>query len=43
VRTDDDEKMKLTMTRGGTKLLGGDTQQTGVAALTELLAAARRA
>lgn len=41
VRTDDGQKTKLTMTRGGTKLLGGETQGSGVAALAELLASAR--
>ena len=41
VRTDDGEKTKLTLTRGGMKLLGGESQEAGVAALTELLAAAR--
>ena len=41
VRTDDGERMKLTMTKGGTKLLGGESQRAGVVALAELLAAAR--
>jgi len=41
VRTDDGEKTKLTMTKGGMKLLGGSTQEQGVIALAELLAAAR--
>jgi hypothetical protein len=41
IRTDDGDKLKLMMTRGGTKLLGGDTQRDGVAALVQLLAAAR--
>jgi hypothetical protein len=30
------EKLKLMMTRGGTKLLGGDIQRDGVAALVPL-------
>ena len=41
IRTDDGEKLKLMMTRGGTKLLGGDIQRDGVAALVQLLAHAR--
>ena len=41
VRTDDGEKTKLTMTRGGMKLMGGAEQEQGVAALAELLAAGR--
>ena len=41
IRTDDGEKLKLMMTRGGTKLLGGETQRDGVDALVQLLAAAR--
>jgi len=41
VHTDDGDIMKLTMTRGGAKLLGGDAQRDGVAAIVALLAAAR--
>ena len=41
IRTDVGEKTKLTMTRGGMKLMGGAEQEQGVAALAEMLAAAR--
>jgi hypothetical protein len=41
IRTDDGEKLKLMMTRGGTTLLGGETQRDGIDALVQLLAAAR--
>ncbi|MBM3659014.1 MAG: hypothetical protein FJW95_05860 [Actinobacteria bacterium] len=41
VRTDDGEKTKLTMTRGGMKLMGGAEQEQGVAALAARLAEAR--
>jgi hypothetical protein len=40
ITLDDGEKVKLTMTRGGMKLLGGDEQRDGIVALAELLAAA---
>jgi len=40
ITLDDGDKVKLTMTRGGMKLLGGDEQRDGVVALAELLAAA---
>jgi hypothetical protein len=40
IRTDDGERMKLTMTRGGMKLLGGESQRAGVIALAEFLAGA---
>jgi hypothetical protein len=41
IQTDDGEKLKLMMTRGGSKLFGGETQRDGVTALIALLAAAR--
>jgi hypothetical protein len=41
LRTSDGEKLKLMMMRGGSKLMGGETQQDGVAALGAWLAAAR--
>ena len=43
LRTNDGEKLKLMMMRGGGKLMGGEAQKDGVAALGSWLAAARRA
>jgi len=40
ITLDDGEKVKLTMTRGGMKILGGDEQRDGVVAMAELLATA---
>ena len=41
IQTDDGDKLKLMMTRGGAKVFGGETQRDGVTALIALLAAAR--
>jgi hypothetical protein len=40
ITLDDGQNVKLTMTRGGMKLLGGEAQREGVVAMAELLAAA---
>jgi hypothetical protein len=42
LRTNDGEKLKLMMMRGGGTLMGGESQKDGVTALGAWLAAARR-
>lgn len=42
ITLDNGERMKFMMTKGGMKLLGGETQSRGVAAMVELIATAHQ-